>query len=126
MSSVAPEVVKAFQMMWGLYPAPVMLIHKSREILAANAAAKNLGLPVGIKCHSLYPSETPCPGCRANAALKKGEALRKVEYSKSMGKFLDGYWVPVDGVEDVYVHFGNDISEYVRPELLPQQAAEQA
>jgi hypothetical protein len=31
---------------------------------------------------------------------------------------LDGYWVPVTGEKDIYVHFGNDITEYVRPELL--------
>jgi cold shock CspA family protein len=35
---------------------------------------------------------------------------------------MDGFWVPVAGEEDVYVHFGNDITDLVRPELLPSVA----
>lgn len=115
---VKPSLLEAFRLMWGNHPGPVLLIHKSRQILAVNDCARELGVPTGISCHTLYPSDTPCPGCLANLAVKKGEAVRQAAYSERTGQFLDGYWVPVQGEEDIYVHFGNDISEYVKPELL--------
>lgn len=122
MSDVKPEVLNAFQMMWGLHPGVVMLIHKDRRILAVNRNAEALGLPVGILCHSLYPSDTPCPGCMANKALNQGKAVRKTAYAPSQKCFMDGFWIPVVGEPELYVHFGNDITEYVRPELLPSPA----
>ncbi len=122
MIDVKPEVLRAFEMMWGLHPGPVMLIHKSREIVAVNQAAATLGLPVGILCHSLYPSDKPCPGCMANKALNQGQAVRKTAYAASQSCFMDGFWIPVVGEPELYVHFGNDISEFVRPELLPAKA----
>ncbi len=105
-------------MMWGLYPEPVMLIHVSREIVAVNNCAEKLGITPGIKCHTLYPSDKPCPGCMANKALKSREAIRKCGYSERTKQVLDGYWIPVNGAEGLYVHFGNDITEFAKPELF--------
>jgi hypothetical protein len=120
MSDIDQEVLDAFSMMWGLYPAPVLLIHADRDIIACNRAAQEAGVPVGIKCHSMYPSDVPCPGCRANAALKKGEAIRRGAYVAAREQFLDSYWIPVMGHDDLYVHFGSDITEFVKPELLTE------
>ncbi len=120
MVAIENRTLEAFAKMWGLFPAPVLLIHASREILAVNECAKGLGIPAGIKCHSLYPSETPCPGCLANKALMDNAAVRRCALDKSSGKFLDGYWIPVQGEKDIYVHYGADISEYARPELLAE------
>lgn len=117
MPQVEPEVLHAFEMMWGLYPGPVLLIHKSREIMAVNQAAATLGLPAGILCHSLYPSDTPCPGCMANKALKQGQGVRRPAWSERQGQFMDGFWIPVSGEPELYVHFGNDLTDLVRPEL---------
>lgn len=122
MSKVKSEVLEAFKMMWGLYPGPVMLIHASREILAVNEAAAGLGLPLGITCHSLYPSDKPCPGCLAGKALRQQQGVRRAAWAASQRKFMDGFWVPVAGEEAVFVHFGNDITDLVRPELLPDDA----
>jgi len=122
MPEVKMEILDAFRMMWGLYPEPVMLIHRSRKILAVNDAAAAFGLPTGITCHSLYPSDRPCPGCLADKALRHGKAARRGAYSSSQGKFLDGFWIPVAGDPDIYVHFGNDLTDLVRPELLPAKA----
>lgn len=119
MIDVKPEVLRAFELMWGLHPGPVMLIHKGREILAVNQAAAALGLPVGILCHSLYPSDKPCPHCLANKALKQAQAVRRTAYVPTQKRFVDGFWIPVVGEPELYVHFGNDITEYVRPDLLP-------
>ncbi len=120
MPEVRQEVLDAFRMMWGLYPEPVMLIHAGREIIAMNKRAESLGISLGIKCHTLYPSDKPCPGCLANKALRRGAAERKAAYSERQKRFMDGFWVPVDGEKDLYVHFGNDITELVRPELMPE------
>lgn len=118
MKSVDQSVLEAFDTMWGLYPEPVMLIHACRDILAVNQRAAEVGITTGIKCYTLYPSDRVCPGCLANKMLKSGQATRKGSLSHQTGRYLDGYWIPVKGVEDVYVHFGNDITEFVKPELL--------
>ena len=118
MNEVGKPVLDAFDKMWGLFPAPVMLIHATREIVAVNSAAEELNISKGMLCHSLYPSDKPCPGCLANKALKSGKAQRRSDKDKRSGRFLDGYWVPVRGEDDLYVHFGADITDYVKPELL--------
>ncbi|TVM17669.1 hypothetical protein DPQ33_08495 [Oceanidesulfovibrio indonesiensis] len=121
MVAVKQDVVDAFFMMWDLYPEPVMLIHANRDILAVNEAARGLGLDAGLKCHSLYPSDKPCPGCLADLALRSGESRRKAAYAPGQNKFLDGFWIPVAGEEDLYVHFGNDISDYVHPKFMQKK-----
>ncbi|WP_419786995.1 hypothetical protein [Pseudodesulfovibrio sp.] len=118
MKQVDQSILDAFDSMWGLYPEPVLLIHLCRDILAVNQRAEELGMGPGIKCHSLYPSETPCPGCLAGKMLKTGKATRRGDLTKESGLYLDCFWIPVKGAEDVYVHFGNDITKYVKPELL--------
>ncbi|WP_320009375.1 hypothetical protein [Maridesulfovibrio sp.] len=118
MKSVDKSVLEAFDTMWGLYPEPVLLVHACRDILAVNQKAEEVGIPTGIKCYSMHPSDRPCPGCLANKMLKSGKATRRGALNERSGKFLDGYWIPVKGVEKVYVHLGNDISEFVKPELL--------
>ena len=118
MNKVEKDVLDAFEKMWGLFPAPVMLIHATREIVAVNDAAEELNISKGMLCHSLYPSDKPCPGCLANKALKNGKAERRCGKDKRNGYFMDGYWIPVRGEKDLYVHFGVDITEYVKPELL--------
>ena len=120
MKSVDQSVLEAFDAMWGLYPEPVMLVHACRDILAVNQRAAESGITVGIKCYTLYPSDRICPGCLANKMLKSGQATRKGSLNKQTGRYLDGYWIPVKGVEEVYVHFGNDITEFVKPELLAE------
>lgn len=118
MSEIQNEVIEAFEKMWGLFPSPVLLIHASRKILAVNECAKQLGISPGIQCHSLYPSDKPCPGCLADKALRDNAAARRCAKDKRSGKFLDGYWIPVQGEKDAYIHYGADITQYVKPELL--------
>ena len=86
MVAIENRTLEAFAKMWGLFPAPVLLIHASREILAVNECAKGLGIPAGIKCHSLYPSETPCPGCLANKALMDNAAVRRCCPGQKLGQ----------------------------------------
>lgn len=118
MTNVKPETLNSFKQMWNLHPSPVLLVHKNRDILAVNKAAAEAQVPVGIKCYDLCKGDNVCAGCKANASLKKNEGIRKLALSKGTDQFMDGYWIPVEGEEDIYVHFGNDITEYVKPELL--------
>jgi hypothetical protein len=115
---VKQETIDAFQLMWGNFPAPVMLLKQNRSIVAINKEAKSRGVPTGIKCHQLSGSTGVHEGCLADAALKEGVAKRIVAYSPLQKQVLDSYWVPVAGETDLYVHFGIDITEYAKAELI--------
>lgn len=97
------KVIEAFQMMWGNFPEPVMLVHKSRDILAINEACRKAGGRPGIKCSSIgEPGRHR--GCLANQAL----ASQQATYAKgeANGKAFIGYWLPVAGHPEIYVHLG--------------------
>lgn len=100
---VDTKIVEAFQLMWGNFPEPVMLVHKSREILAVNKACSQAGGVVGIKCSSIGTPEQH-KRCRANQALASQQAT--YVKSETNGKVVIGYWIPVEGNPDIYVHFG--------------------
>ena len=118
MDTLQLTIEDTFKLMWELYPAPVLLVHHNRGIVAVNKAAENMGVPVGVKCYQLAGNDTICPKCKGNICLKKREGQRRTSYYSSQKAFADTYWVPVAGEEDLFVHFFNDISEHVRPELL--------
>lgn len=105
---VEDRILDSFQLMWGPFPEPVMLIQKDRTILAVNELGRKFGIPVGAKCHSLNPEVKPgedhCGRCQANRALKSGETVRISE--ERSGHRMIGYWMPLREVPDVYVHFG--------------------
>lgn len=115
---VKPETITSFKAMWNRHPEAVLLLNKERELLAVNEAAEKMGIPVGMQCYKLGGRDTICPGCKGNASLRKGIGMSRVAYSEGLKQCIDSYWIPVEGEEDVYVHFGNDISEYVRPEFM--------
>lgn len=96
------NIIEAFEFMWGNFPEPVMLVHKTREILAVNKACRNTGRVVGKKCSSIGSSEKH-KRCLADTALESNRAA----FSKSevRGKTIISYWVPVSGYTDIYIHF---------------------
>jgi cold shock CspA family protein len=112
-------LVESFDLMWGNHPGVVMLIGKNREILAFNQTGKALGLTPGIKCFTLTGGQKVCAHCQANQALEGGQAIRAAAWSEPLKAVIDGYWIPVSGRNDVYVHFGNDISAYAAPSMFP-------
>ncbi|GAB6096077.1 hypothetical protein JCM14469_23300 [Desulfatiferula olefinivorans] len=113
-------LIESFDLMWGKHPGVVMLIGKNRDILAFNQTGKALGLTPGIKCFSLTGGTKICSHCQANQALDKKEAIRAAAWSDPLNAVIDGYWIPVAGRNDVYVHFGNDISAYAAPSMFPE------
>ncbi len=104
---VEQRILDSFQTMWGPFPEPVMLIHKTRTILAVNDLARAAGISAGIKCFTLNPEvkgDDHCSRCNANLALKTGETVCTQELMG--GKPIIGYWMPLKEAPDVYVHFG--------------------
>lgn len=104
---VEQQILDAFQMMWGPFPEPVMLVHKNRTVLAVNELARSAGVPIGIKCFSLNPAigdDDHCKECKANSALKSGNAVRS--QALVAGKQVIAYWIPLKETPDIYIHFG--------------------
>ena len=99
---VDSKIIEAFHLMWGKFPEPVCLIHKSREIIAVNEVCQKNGGVIGVKCFSKDSSE-PHKYCLANQAL----ASQQATYSKgeSYEKEVIGYWIPVTDCPEIYVHF---------------------
>ncbi len=97
------KVIEAFNLMWGNFPEPVMLVHKTREILAVNEACRKAGGVAGDKC-SEKGSPEQHQGCLANQALATQQA--KYLKTKSGAREVIGYWIPLTGYPDIYVHFG--------------------
>jgi len=121
---VDQNVIDAFQMMWGQFPEPVMLLHKSRTILAVNDVARTAGVPLGVKCSSLNPAnkgDHHCKQCKAVQALRAKAPV--VETSLAGERHVKGYWIPLKEYEDVYVHFGVTITEDIKAALCASKAA---
>jgi hypothetical protein len=98
-STVDSKVIDAFHMMWGMFPAPVRLIHKNRKVLAVNEIAKSMGMEVGVPCFSFGNPEFH-KFCNANEALSSNKGQRMNLYPEKIK-----FWSPVTGCPDVFVHF---------------------
>jgi hypothetical protein len=96
------EVINAFHLMWDNFPAPVSLVHKTREVVAVSKEHVNYMEP-GVIC-ARTGSNGPHIGCCANEALKSGKAIARTHHSKTEDKELITYWIPLDGYSDYYVH----------------------
>lgn len=116
---VNEEITRNFHLFWDNYPAPVMLVHKNRTIIAANKVGEEIGCPVGTRCIDLGEKKHHA-GCKANKALQERTGVRDVSYVEHLKQVVDGYWIPVAGVEDLYVHFANDITEWAADRLFPK------
>lgn len=115
---ISEEIRRNFHLFWDNYPAPVMLVHKDRTIVEVNKSAQELGCPVGGRCVDIGEKKHHA-GCRANKALLEGTGVREVSYVEHLGQVVDGFWIPLAGSGDLYVHFANDITEYAAARLIP-------
>ena len=116
-SAINSDVLKAFHLMWGVFPSSALLVRRNRTIVACNQAAINRGLAVGMKCFK-HSSDRIHDFCRANVALDEGVAARSVGYRAGSKKVNDSYWLPIAGEKDLFVHVTIDLSEYAKPELF--------
>ena len=111
---VSNETIKAFDMMWGGFPHVVLLIKKTRDIVAANKVAEAMGFHPGTKCFQVARSTEIHARCKANEALEKGVVERSVSYIKDTNQVSNAYWIPILTEKDLYVHFA------VRVDLPPE------
>lgn len=116
---VSEEILRNFHLFWDNYPAPVMLIHKDRTILAVNPAAQTIGYPTGLRCVDLGEKKHHA-GCRANVALRDKVGVRDTAWYDFLSAVLDAYWIPLAGAEDFYVHFSNDITAFASERMIPK------
>lgn len=92
-------LIEDFYRKWGNFPGVARLIQKNRIILATNEAAKKAGFGVDIQCVKVGSPESHM-GCLANKTL-----TTKTGQGDCIEGNLVRYWLPVDGRDDVYVHF---------------------
>jgi hypothetical protein len=117
------EVLCHFHIFWDNFPFPVMLVHKDRTILDRNSAAEAMGCVVGTRCID-RGTKAMHKNCQANVALREKTGKRVVAFVEQMGMVMDSYWVPLAGYEDVFIHFGIDITPYADMESLPEVCGE--
>lgn len=115
---ISDEIIKSFHLFCDNFPFPVMLIHKDRTILGVNKTAEEGGFTTGVRCMDMGKKEHH-KGCLANQALAEQTAKRLVGYFEPSGAVLDAYWIPLAGSEDLYLHFAQDISEWAKESLFP-------
>ena len=116
-SSINPDILKAFHLMWDDFPSSALLLTRNRTIQACNQAAIEKGLQVGMKCFQLT-SDGVHKHCKANVTLDEGVAQRTVAYSPLTNKVNNSFWIPIAGEKDLFVHVVIDISQYAKAELF--------
>lgn len=119
---LSDETRRNFHLFYDNFPFPVILSHKDRTILAINRTAESVGYQAGIRCSDMGKKEHH-QGCLANKALSEQTATRVVAYFDFTGAVLDSYWIPLAGSQDLFVHYGADITEWAAESLLPKQCS---
>jgi hypothetical protein len=120
---ISDEIRRNFHLFWDNFPTAVTLVYKDRTIVDANKAALELGYPVGMKCIDLGEKKHHA-GCRAQVAMRDKTGIREVAYYDFLDKVIDGYWIPLVGQEDFYVHFGIDITEFAAERMFPKKCTD--
>jgi hypothetical protein len=119
LAAINPDILKAFHLMWDVFPGTALLVRRDRSIVACNHSATERGLRLGMKCFQLS-SEGIHKHCLANAALDEGTAKGTAVYSPVAKKVNNSFWLPIAGEKDLFVHIVIDITQYAKPELFPE------
>lgn len=114
---ISTELRRNFHIFWDNFPFPVMLVYKDRTIIDSNTAGATMFIP-GTRCSDNGKPESH-RGCLANQALQEQSAKRIVAYAPDFEMVVDGYWVPLAGEPDIYLHFFADITEYAAEKMFP-------
>src|SRR4030043_578010 len=117
-AEVSPEILKAFHLVWDMFPTPVFLLRKNRTIVDFNQTARDRGVRLGAKCYQLSGDDCIHKQCLGNLALEEGVGKRSVGYYAPSKRFVDSYWLPIRGQKELFVHFAIDITKYANPELF--------
>jgi len=91
----------------------VLLRPSTREIIAMNNYAKDMGGIPGLTCYStIGQSENPCPWCLSPKLWKTGEAQHLVV--DALDVTWDTYWNPIS--DNLYLHYGFDVTDQAKRE----------
>jgi hypothetical protein len=110
---VSDATIEAFHMMWDNFPHGVLLLNKSRDIVAINKRAEERGVRTGRKCFQLTGNTEIHRGCKADQALAEAMAQRVITNNKKSNRLIDTYWLPIPADKDLYLHFAieTDLSQ---------------
>jgi signal transduction histidine kinase/CheY-like chemotaxis protein len=102
------EVTQLNQILLDSLPCVAMLLRPhTREIVASNEAAAQLGAVPGAFCYATFGRrQDPCPFCLAPAVWETGRA-HSLEV-EALGVVWDAHWIPLQ--EDLYLHYAFDIT----------------
>ncbi|QEM70145.1 hypothetical protein FO488_06060 [Geobacter sp. FeAm09] len=117
-NTISEELSRNFHLFWDHFPSPVMLVRKDRTIIDRNRAAEAMGCIPGTRCIDSGRKEDH-QRCLAGKALQEQSAKRLVTYAGNLGLVVDGYWIPLAGERDLYLHFFIDITPYAADRLFP-------
>ena len=102
------------QVLLDAIPCVALLLRpKTREIVASNKAAIQVGAIPGKKCYSTWGKrDTPCPWCLAPNLWANGKSQQlEIECNDVV---WDAYWIPVS--PDLYMHYAFDITSRKKAE----------
>lgn len=99
------ELIDAFHMLWDNFPGMVRLIDDKHRVLASNPIAESKGFVLGVNCAKVGDPAIH-RGCKHGAMFRTGTAQTDIVLEDRIRG-----WVPVEGREDVCVHFALPIPE---------------
>ena len=103
---VDEKLIEAFHLMFDHFPEGVQLAHKSKRIVALNAACKSIGRDVGMICAKHGPAEAH-KGCLAHKTIKNHVASwKKGAEPGPAGQEPVVFWLRVDGYPEFFIHCG--------------------
>ena len=99
------DVIKEFHRMWDTFPGIARLITDKHEIIAANETARKAGFTEGAFCARVGTPESH-RNCLLGKMFRTGETqLQRFGEDRIKG------WMPVDGFQDLCIHFAVVIPE---------------
>ncbi|MBI5572493.1 MAG: PAS domain S-box protein [Desulfomonile tiedjei] len=111
---VLREKTRLTEILLDSMPCVALLLRPhTREIVASNKAARQVGAVVGARCFSTWAQRSdPCPWCLAPKLWETGEAQH--QEVEALGIVFDAHWIPI--APDLYMHYAFDITERKRAE----------
>ncbi len=110
------------QILLDAFPCVALIVRpKTREIVASNRSATQLGAFPGQTCFGTWAKrDSPCPFCLAPQVWETGQTQHlEVEFQ---GVYWSAHWVPIN--EGLYLHFAFDITERKKTEFALRESEE--
>jgi PAS domain S-box-containing protein len=118
------EKTRLNQLLLDCMPCVAFLLRSgSREIVASNRTAVNVGAVPGKTCFETWcQSDSPCEWCLAPKLWSSGQAQHCEP--EAMDRVWDAHWIPIS--DDLYMHYAFDITQRKEAEEQLRHAKERA